>query len=122
MATRQQSIKALKKNADKLYQIKLIAEKPFSAVSGDPTEVIHHYVRKSQSNALRYDYDNGVPLTNSEHFKLHKTGDPDIFAKILNHYGQEWHDDLQVRRHILTRINKGYLKEIIVDLENIYYF
>jgi hypothetical protein len=116
MTTRKQGLKPLQKQADKLYQIKLIELKPFSVVSGLPTEVIHHYIPKSQSAYLRFDWDNGVPLTNSEHFAHHTKGDPEIAAKILKHYGEKWHDTLNQRRHIIQKTNKSYLLEIIEDL------
>lgn len=119
MKTRKQSLKPLQKQADKLYQIKLIEKKPFSVVSGLPTEVIHHFIYKSQSNNLRYDWDNGVPLTNKEHDQHHLSGDPMIVAAIIKHYGQEWLDDLNLRRRILCKTNKGYLLEIIEKLTDL---
>lgn len=99
--------------ADKLYQIKLIKEKPKSVVSGEPTEVIHHFVPKSQSNNLRYDDKNGVPLTNKEHARHHLSGDPSIVAKILEVNGQEWFNDLQARRRTIFKLNITQLREII---------
>lgn len=116
MRTRKQGLKPLQKEADKLYQIKLIEKKPFSVVSGLPTEVIHHYIPKSQSAYLRYDWDNGVPLTHAEHFAHHTKGDPEIAAAILKHYGRKWHDDLNLRRRNIQKTNKGYLLEVIDTL------
>jgi len=110
------SVRALEKQADKLYQLKLIRLKPQSAVSGQPTEVIHHFIPKSQSNALRYDYENGVPLTNKEHARHHLSGDPAIVAKVIEFYGMGWFDDLQSRRHQICKNNKARLMEVIEDL------
>lgn len=107
----------LRRKADKLYQIKLIKEKPKSIVSGKPTEVIHHFVPKSQSNNLRYDDKNGVPLTNKEHSRHHLSGDPAIVAKILEANGQKWFDDLQARRRTILKLNITQLREIIERLE-----
>jgi len=103
--------------ADKLYQIKLIKEKPKSVVSGEPTEVTHHFVPKSQSNNLRYDKKNGVPLTNKEHARHHLSGDPSIVAKILEINGQGWFDDLQFKRRVILKLNITQLKEIIERLK-----
>ena len=111
-------IKRLRKEADKLYQLWLIREKPKSIISGKPTEVIHHLIPKSQSNNLRYDWDNGIPLTNNEHARHHLSGDPSIVAKILEKMGKKWFDDLQVRRNIICKLNVGYLEEVIKRLEN----
>ena len=107
----------LRDEADKLYQIKLIKEKPKSVISGKPTEVAHHFIPKSQSNNLRYDKKNGVPLTHKEHARHHLSGDPSIVAKILEANGQEWFDDLQARRRIVLRFNKSVLTEIIERLK-----
>ncbi len=107
----------LEKKADKLYQIMLIRLKPLSTISGNPTEVIHHFIPKSQSNYLRYDEKNGIPLTHTEHARHHLSGDPSIIAKILQVNGQEWYDDLQKRRLIKCKLNIGFLKETIERLE-----
>ena len=114
--TRKQSLKGLIREADRLYQVKLIKLKPKSVISGDPTEVIHHYIPKSQSNNLRYDFDNGVPLTSKEHSRHHLSGDPSIVADILKAYGQEWHNALQEKRKVICKFNKGYLKDILINL------
>ena len=103
--------------ADKLYQIKYILENQRSLIGGDLTEVIHHVVPKSQSNNLRYDEKNGVPLTHKEHARHHLSGDPAIVAKILEVKGQAWFDDLQARRRIICKLNIGYLKAVIEKLK-----
>ena len=107
----------LKTKADELYQKIGITANPYSIVSGKPTEVIHHFVPKSQSNNLRYDFDNGVPLTNGEHTRHHKGGDPEIAATIIKNMGEAWYEDLQARRRIICKLNVGYLKEVITNLE-----
>lgn len=114
-----QTEKSLRHKADKLYQVKLIGLKPQSIISGKPTEVIHHWVNKSRSNNLRYDYNNGVPLTNAEHSCHHLSGDSKIVGSILKAMGHEWNDDLQSRRYTIFKLNKGNLKDIIIKLEEL---
>ena len=109
-------LRKLIKDADKLYQEKYIQEKPKSAVSGEPTEIIHHFIPKGQSNNLRYDEKNAVPLTKSEHFAFHTKGDPDIVTQIVKHYGVKWYNDLQIRRRIVCKFNIGYLESVIEEL------
>ena len=109
--------KYLTKKLDKLYQIKLIKEKPRSIVSGKPTEVIHHYIPKSQSNNLRYDYDNGVPLTNDEHFAHHTKGDPHIQNTIEQEMGQDWVNDLQKRRYTIRKYGIKELESMIKEFD-----
>ena len=56
----------LQKQADTLMQEVGKLKYPKSLVSGLPTQVMHHYVPKSVSSGLRYDWDNLIPLTNGE--------------------------------------------------------
>jgi hypothetical protein len=111
--TRKAGVNSLRRQADHLFQIKLIKLKPKSIISGEPTEVIHHFVPKSQSNNLRYDTQNGIPLTNKEHCQHHLSGDPFIVAMIVNTLGKEWFDDLQIRRLIPRKLTTEYLMNII---------
>lgn len=112
-------LRKLIKEADKLYQLKYIQEKPKSAVSGEPTEVIHHLIPKGQSNNLRYDEKNAIPLTKNEHFAHHTKGDPEILTQIVKHYGVNWYNDLQIRRRIVRKFTIGYLEMIIKQLTHI---
>lgn len=54
-----------------------------SIVSNQKADVCHHYILRSKSKLLKYDPKNGVPLTNGEHFILHKSGDPVAIARII---------------------------------------
>ena len=110
-------LRTLIKKADKLYQIKMIKEQPYSVISGEPTEVIHHFIPKGQSNSLRYNALNGVPLTNGEHCRHHKSGDPEIVLTIEKTRGQEWVEYLQQTRRIICKFNIGYLNGIIEQLK-----
>jgi hypothetical protein len=107
---------SLRKEADRLYQQILIRLKPKSIVSNEPTEVIHHYIPKSQSNNLRYDFDNGVPLTNKEHDRHHLSGDPSIVATIIERMGFKWNEKLQARRRIPCRLDRAYLEVVMKKL------
>ena len=114
--TGRKELRRLERLADRLYQIKVIKLKPKSIISGEPTEVIHHFCPKSQSNNLRYDIDNGIPLTNKEHARHHLSGDPSIVATIVLKMGQDWYNSLQKKRHIICKNNKAHLLEIIETL------
>lgn len=109
-------LRKLETRADHLFQIKCRELKPYSIISGEPTEVIHHFVLKSQSNNLRYSFDNGIPLTNKEHCRHHLSGDPTIVATIVLKYGQKWFDKLQLKRHIIQKNTKEYLEGVIESL------
>lgn len=109
-------IRKLEKLADSLYQIRMKEKYPVSIISGLPVEVIHHYCPKSQSNNLRYDEINAIPLTNGEHFRHHTCGDPIIISTILKKRGPEWEDDINLRRHIICKHTKEYLESVIERL------
>ena len=88
----------LQKECDILYQQIGKLKWPRSIVSGAITQVIHHFFPKSVSNALRYDWDNAVPLTNGEHGRHHQANDPHIHGTVIQKRGQKWHDILLKRR------------------------
>ena len=117
MRRKPNKLRKLIKEADKLFQLKMIKLKPESIISGQPTEVIHHFVEKGQSKNLRYDGDNGIPLTNKEHCQHHLSGDPMIVITIKEKMGQKWLDDIQERRRIDCKFNIGYIKGIIEKLK-----
>lgn len=106
----------LTKRADSLYQTIGKILKPCSIVSGEPTEVMHHYIYKSQSKNLRYDLDNGIPLTNREHTRHHLSGDPRIVSTITLKMGEEWVSEMQLRRKITCKLTKEYLELKVQEL------
>ena len=114
--TRLQSIKTLKRKADRLLQKSFVQEFPICLVCGKPTSEGHHYIPKSQSNNLRYDFTNLIPLCRAYHFKHHMVGDPHIMEVILHIKGEEWAEDLNIRRRVIRKLNKTYLKEVIKEL------
>ena len=109
-------MKRLRNKADRLLQQKYV--KGRCEVCGKPAQVAHHIVPKSQSNNLRYDPDNLAILCNACHFAHHTKGDPKIISKIIEIRGLEFMEELQKRRYQICKFNKGYLEEIINELEN----
>lgn len=90
---------------------------PRSILSGNPTQVMHHFVPKSVSARLRYDWDNLIPLTNAEHMRLHQSGDPDYEHQIIQKKGVEWYENLRKRGREIIKINVSYYKEVLRELE-----
>ena len=108
----------LQKHCDALIQQIGKLKWPTSLVSGLPTQVIHHYCPKSVSNALRYDWDNLVPLTHGEHQRHHQANDPHIHGTVIQKRGKKWHDTLLKRRWQETiHVSKGYYEEVRERLE-----
>lgn len=93
---------------------------PKSLLSGSPTNVLHHYIPKSVSSALRYDWDNLIPLTNGEHWQIHnKSGNPDVANRILlKKGGQDWYDDLKLRGRAYHKVNMEMYRKVKERLLN----
>lgn len=109
----------LQKECDQLIQVIGKFKWPKSIVSGQPTQVIHHFHPKSVSNALRYDWDNLVPLTNGEHGRHHQANDPHIHGTVIKVRGNKWHEKLLKRRWQETvKTDKAYYEGIRDRLRN----
>jgi hypothetical protein len=106
----------LRRKADALFQEVGKRKYPRSIISGEPTQVIHHVVKKSQSNATRYYLPNGIPLTNEEHDNLHKHGESKAIGLAIKARGIEWFDDLQEKRKEICKLTEEYLMNVIERL------
>ncbi|MDD5109511.1 MAG: hypothetical protein PHC29_08470 [Candidatus Omnitrophica bacterium] len=107
----------LKRKADRLFQEVGKKKFPRSIISGEPTEVIHHFVYKSGSNATRYDWDNAIPLTNREHQKIHENKNQGTIAlEIVSRKGVDWQKRLLDKSKIMVKLTENYLEEIIKEL------
>jgi len=105
----------LRRKADRLV-LEFYTQGLCQACGKVPAQTCHHFVPKSQSNNLRYDPKNLVPICNACHFAHHTKGDPEIHRAIERLRGSDWADDLQKRRRILCKFNIGYLENIIEEL------
>ncbi len=85
-------------------------------VCGQPMSCHHHFYPKSMSSALRYDWENLIPLCAYCHFS-HHNGNPDIHAKVIKIKGEKWLDSLQVKRTLLVKPSIKYYKDILEKLE-----
>lgn len=117
---RREEIRALEKTADALFQEAGKIMFPIS-VTGEPTEVIHHFVPKSQSNNLRYDFLNACPATNGWHSRHHLYGDPTLSDAFRKKFGQKRIDYLTRQRQIPVKETKERLEKIIEELSVIVY-
>jgi hypothetical protein len=104
--------------ADKAFQKWFCAKHPKSEISGQPTQVGHHFFPKSTASALRYCEDNMVALVQGEHFR-HHNGDPRIHAQILRQRGEEWYKELLKEKNKIIKPSIKYYKSIIKTYENV---
>lgn|GEM_PF-3915750 len=108
----------LMRKADALYQIKYKVKYPYSAISGEPAEAIHHFIFKSDSNNTRYDEDNAVPVTIKEHKQIHDNAKHagSLFNQISLWLGVERQQRLEVKRKINCKLTEDYLTGVIDEM------
>ena len=111
-------VKYYREKADKLFQKVGRKENSECLICGGEYCCLHHFFTKGSSSALRYDFDNAIPVCLSCHFKIHKTQDPEMVATILEKKGKDWYKKLNMKRRELTKSTIGYYKEVIEILEN----
>lgn len=73
-----------------------------NSMFGGQTEVAHHFCKKSQSNRLRYEIDNLIPLTHAQHQALHNN-ESMYSGKIVDIKGMDWFRNLE-------RMKQEYVK------------
>lgn len=88
------SAKTMRSKCDKLLTPIIKLMYPHCLLTGQPTEVAHHHVKKSKSNALRYYIPNLIPLTHHAHLKLH-CDETYWSSKIVEIKGLEWWKDIE---------------------------
>ena len=102
-------ISKVEKELDKYYQLVLKTLNPTCLACNRPSQVIHHYVPKGQSNRLRYDPLNAASLCNGCHFSHHIKNDPDVHWKIEQKWGVERVNLLQtLRREVVKKDRQWY--------------
>lgn len=100
-------------------------KKPFCESCGQPTQVAHHWIEKSRSNFLRYDFDNLIALCNSCHVKIHNrfgssiSGAYDVADTIIKKRGKKWKKDMDILGKKLIKINKKYYEDKLEELKKL---
>lgn len=88
-------------------------------VCGRPVSCLHHFMPKSSCSALRYDFDNLIPICASCHLGVHSNRGASIIGQIIGIKGQEWFDSLEKKKVGYLKTNIGYYKDIIKRLESV---
>lgn len=73
---RKKSRKTLLLERDLVYQQETKKFYKTCALCTNEIEIIHHFIHKSQSEKLRYEFKNGVPLCKKCHFRVHARNNP----------------------------------------------
>ncbi|HUS99633.1 MAG TPA: hypothetical protein VMY59_04855 [Candidatus Thermoplasmatota archaeon] len=110
-------IPALRRKADKLYQKLHVKNNKYCLICSSKTDCIHHFFTKASSSSLRYEEDNGIPICQRCHCKLHRRQDPSMIAIILRKKGKGWYERLDQKRLTPIKTNVNYYRSIIEHLE-----
>jgi len=114
-------IKRLKKQADKLWKIKVMERYgKVCTICPKPASDPHHAFPKGSFSNLRYALDNGVPLCRNHHMAIHHRSDPTVMIKIIERRGRKWYDALEAKSKEPAKSWKSaeYYKEIIAKLQD----
>jgi len=101
--------------------IKLIT--PYCEGCGHPTEVAHHWIEKSRSANLRYDFRNLVALCHSCHAKIHNrfgnsvVGGLDVAETVIKKRGRKWKTDMDRDGRKVIKFNVPYLQGKLQELK-----
>lgn len=78
------------------------------------TEVAHHHVHKSKSLALRYFWDNLIPLCNHCHLMLHMN-ESFWASKIVQIRGLEWFCQLEKKKNEICKPNYNEIYQTLIE-------
>ena len=112
----------LQRKADKLLQIENKRLNKYCEACGGKNEVGHHWIEKSRSANLRYDFRNIIPLCNSCHAKIHNVfgnsvvGGLDVAQAIIKKRGKKWKERMDIDGKKIIKVNREYYEGIIKKL------
>lgn len=113
------AIKTMRNKCDKLLTPIIKEMYPYCVLTGEPTEVAHHHIKKSKSTALRYYIPNLVPLTHKAHMSLHND-ETYWSSKLVEIYGIEWFQDLEKKKNEIVKADVHFYIENYKRLCEVY--
>lgn len=112
------------RKADNLWKEKAIevhGDKCF--VCGGMADQVHHWIKKSQSFATRWDIENAVPICHDCHHIIEHSNDKELMeeakTKIVNRKGKDWDNKLKKKKRSIFKKNIPNIKEAISKLNNL---
>lgn len=91
---------------------------------GGENQVGHHWIEKSRSSNLRYNYlENIIPLCNSCHSKIHNifgnniVGGLNVAEVIIKKRGQEWKERMEREGRITIKTDVWHYQNVLEHLE-----
>lgn len=114
------SLKTLKNKADSLLTPLIIKLFPRCLLCSQPAQVAHHFIKKSESNRLRYEMDNLIPLCHKCHCALHNH-ETIYSGRITLLKGTEWFMNLIKKKKEYIKVDRFYYREAIERLLKLTY-
>lgn len=111
------SLKTLRNKADKLLTPIIIKLFPRCLLCNAQTQVAHHFIKKSESNRLRYVIDNLIPLCHKCHCALH-SHETIYSGKITLIKGTDWLLSLLKLKQEYQKVDRLYYETNIERLKN----
>ena len=107
------TIGTLKKLADYALQDHFRRIKTKCELCPNSYQVAHHFIKKSQSNYLRYNEKNLIFICNPCHSKFHSFPDAEMGIRVLKLRGEKWYNYIKENRHKIKRDDRKELETII---------
>lgn len=104
------TVKSMRNKCDALLTPIIKKMYPYCLFTGEPTEVAHHHVKKSESSALRYYIPNLIPLTHKAHMALH-SHETLYSSRIVAIRGVAWWNDLEEKKREFTKCDVHFYIE-----------
>ena len=117
MRKKKTELQKLRDRADGQLTPHICQKHPRCLLCSMPSQVAHHYFKKSESNRLRYWEDNLIPLCHRCHFSLHQH-ETDYAGRIINIKGLDWHNDLVKKKQEYQKVDKLFYQKAIEEYEN----
>ena len=112
------SVKTMRNKCDKLLTPIIKKMYPYCILTGEPTEVAHHAIKKSTSSALRYHLPNLIPLTHKAHMRLHS--DEILWTgRLVTIKGLDWWAELEEKKNEYTKTDVHFYIENHKRLQDI---
>jgi 5-methylcytosine-specific restriction endonuclease McrA len=113
------TLKTMRNKCDALLTPIIKKMYPNCLLTGQPTEVAHHAIKKSTSSALRYYLPNLIPLTHVAHNRLHN--DETLWTgRLIAARGMYWWNDLEQEKKKSVKVDIHWYIENYQRLKAIY--
>jgi hypothetical protein len=120
---KKKSIKSIRNSCDALLTPIIKQTTPKCEGCGRGTEVAHHWIEKSRSLNLRYDFRNLVALCHSCHAKIHNrfgnsvVGGLDVAMIVISKRGEEWKRLMDIEGRKTIKNNVEYFEKHLAILK-----